>query len=93
MIQRNIGDEVKFQEWHFGKITEINGNLVTIQLATGGKVIKDASELRTNKKVPKFIDIYKNIYRVRYRGELVGYFKTEEEAVSARDEYLKNKKK
>ena len=88
MIIRNIGDEVKFQEWHYGKIVAIDGNLATVQLANGNTVIKSLSELKTNKQLPKYIDFWGNRYRVRFKGELIGYFMTPEEAVKARDEYL-----
>ena len=92
MIVRNIGDEVKFQEWHYGKIIEINGNLATVKTSTGITVIKDISELRSNKQIPKHIDFWGNRYRVRIKGKLIGYFVTQEEAVKVRDEYLKKAK-
>ena len=88
MIIRNIGDEVKFQEWHYGKITEINGNLATVQLTNGNTIIKALSELKSNKQLPKYIDFWGNRYRVRFKGKLIGYYKTPEEAVKARDKYL-----
>ena len=92
MIVRNIGDEVKFQEWHYGKIIEINGNLATVKTSTGITVIKDIAELRTNKQIPKYIDFWGNRYRVRIKGKLIGYFVTQKEAVKARDKYLKEVK-
>lgn len=91
-MKRNIGEEVKFQEWHYGKIVEVNGNLATIQLTEGGKVIKDVSELKTNKMLPRYIDFIFNRYRVRIKGNSIGMYKTLEEAVKAKEEYLKNGK-
>lgn len=88
MNKREIGEEVKYQEWRYGKIIEINKNLVTIQLKDGERVIKDISELRTNKMLPKYIDFIFNKYRVRVRGVSLGLFETLEEAVQARDEYM-----
>jgi hypothetical protein len=88
MNKREIGEEVKYQEWRYGKIIEINNNLVTIQLKDGERVIKDISELRTNKMLPKYIDFIFNKYRVRVRGVSLGLFETLEEAVQARDEYM-----
>lgn len=93
MIKRNIGDEVKFQEWRYGKVIEVNGNLTTIQLADGGKVIKAMSELRTNKTMPKHIDFIFNKYRVRVKGVSLGVFTTLEEAIFARDNYMKENAK
>lgn len=92
MIKRNIGDEVKFQEWHYGKVTGINGNLVTIVTTSGTTVIKNSSELRTNKQLPKYIDFWGNRYRVRIKGELIGYYMTVEEAIKARDEKMEKSK-
>lgn len=89
-MKRNIGEEVKFQEWHYGKIIEINGNLATIQLTEGGKVIKDVSELKTNKMLPRYIDFIFNRYRVRIKGNSIGMYETLEEAIKAKEEYLKN---
>lgn len=89
-MKRNIGEEVKFQEWHYGKIVEVNGNLATIQLTEGGKVIKDVSELKTNKMLPRYIDFIFNRYRVRIKGNSIGMYETLEEAVKAKEEYLKN---
>ncbi|MBQ2177253.1 MAG: hypothetical protein II453_20135 [Alphaproteobacteria bacterium] len=91
-MKRNIGEEVKFQEWHYGKIVEVNGNLATIQLTEGGKVIKDVSELKTNKMLPRYIDFIFNRYRVRIKGNSIGMYETLEEAVKAKEEYLKNGK-
>lgn len=91
-MKRNIGEEVKFQEWHYGKIVEVNGNLATIQLTEGGKVIKDVSELKTNKMLPRYIDFIFNRYRVRIKGNSIGMYETLEEAVKAKKEYLKNGK-
>lgn len=88
MNKREIGEEVKYQEWRYGKIIEINKNLVTIQLKDGERVIKDISELRTNKMLPKYIDFIFNKYRVRVKGVSLGLFETLEEAVQARDEYM-----
>lgn len=88
-MKRNIGEEVKFQEWHYGKIVEVNGNLVTIQLTEGGKVIKDVSELKTNKMLPRYIDFIFNRYRVRIKGNSIGMYETLEEAVKAKEEFLK----
>lgn len=92
MIVRNIGDEVKFQEWHYGKIIEINGNLATVKTSTGITVIKDIAELRTNKQIPKYIDFWGNRYRVRIKGELIGYYMTVEEAIKARDKKIEKSK-
>lgn len=92
MIVRNIGDDVKFQEWHYGKIIEINGNLATVKTSTGVTVIKDIAELRSNKQLPKYIDFWGNRYRVRIKGELIGYYKTVEEAIKARDEKMEKSK-
>lgn len=92
-MKRNIGEEVKFQEWHYGKIVEVNGNLATIQLTEGGKVIKDVSELKTNKMLPRYIDFIFNRYRVRIKGNSIGMYETLEEAVKAKEEYLKNGKR
>ena len=89
-MKRNIGEEVKFQEWHYGKIVEVNGNLATIQLTEGGKVIKDVSELKTNKMLPRYIDFIFNRYRVRIKGNSIGMYETLEEAIKAKEEYLKN---
>ena len=89
-MKRNIGEEVKFQEWHYGKIVEVNGNLATIQLTEGGKVIKDVSELKTNKMLPRYIDFVFNRYRVRIQGTSIGMYETLEEAIKAKEEYLKN---
>lgn len=91
-MKRIIGEEVKFQEWHYGKIVEVNGNLATIQLTEGGKVIKDVSELKTNKMLPRYIDFIFNRYRVRIKGNSIGMYETLEEAVKAKEEYLKNGK-
>lgn len=91
-MKRNIGEEVKFQEWHYGKIVEVNGNLATIQLTEGGKVIKDVSELKTNKMLPRYIDFIFNRYRVRIKGNSIGMYETLEEAVKAKEDYLKNGK-
>lgn len=88
MNKREIGEEVKYQEWRYGKIIEINKNLVTIQLKDGERVIKDISELRTNKMLPKYIDFIFNKYRVRVKGVSLGLFETLEKAVQARDEYM-----
>lgn len=91
-MKRNIGEEVKFQEWHYGKIVEVNGNLATIQLTEGGKVIKDVSELKTNKMLPRYIDFIFNRYRVRIKGNSIGMYETLEEAIKVKEEYLKNGK-
>ena len=70
----------------------MNGNLATIQLTEGGKVIKDVSELKTNKMLPRYIDFIFNRYRVRIKGNSIGMYETLEEAVKAKEEYLKNGK-
>lgn len=88
MTKREIGEEVKYQEWHYGKIVEVNGNLATIQLKDGGKVIKDVAELRTNKMLPRYVDFIFNKYRVRVKGVTLGMYETVEEAVKVRDNYL-----
>ena len=88
-MKRSIGEEVKFQEWHYGKIVEVNGNLATIQLAEGGRVIKDVSELKTNKMLPRYIDFIFNKYRVRVRGVALGMYDTLEEAIKVKEDYLK----
>lgn len=92
MTKRKVGEEVKYQEWHYGKITEINGNLATIRLTEGGNVIKDVAELRTNKTLPKYIDFIFNKYRVRVKGEPLGMYETLEEAVKARDEFIERRR-
>ena len=88
-MKRSIGEEVKFQEWHYGKIVEVNGNLATIQLAEGGRVIKDVSELKTNKMLPRYIDFIFNRYRVRIKGNSIGMYETLEEAIKVKEDYLK----
>jgi hypothetical protein len=88
MVKRKIGEEVKFQEWHFGKIVDIEGKTATIQLTTGGRVLKDISELKTNKMLPKYIDFLFGKYRVRPKGVNIGMFETLEEALKARDDYF-----
>lgn len=92
MIKRRVGEEIKYQEWHYGKVTEVNDTLATIQLKDGSIVIKDMRELRTNKTLPKYIDFIFNKYRVRIKGVLLGMYDTVEEAVKVRDEYLKKNK-
>ena len=88
-MKRNIGEEVKFQEWHYGKVIAVDGDLITVQLTNGNTVIKSSSEFKTNKQLPKYIDFWGNRYRVRIKGELIGYCKTPEEALKVRDDYLK----
>lgn len=92
MTKREIGEEVKYQEWHYGKIVEVNGNLATIQLKDGGKVIKDVAELRTNKMLPRYVDFIFNKYRVRVKGVTLGMYETVEEAVKVRDRYIEANK-
>ena len=62
-MKRNIGEEVKFQEWHYGKIVEVNGNLATMKenaktnfiqlysLAKKNNILSESLSLETAKKL------------------------------------------
>ena len=91
MIERHVGDEVKFMVWEVGKIVAIQGDKAIIEDKNGVQYERALTLVRTNKHIPKNIDVWADKYRVRINGAHYGLYDTIEEAVKARDEILADK--